>query len=155
MYVLAVIENASRRVRILGTTAHPTAAWVTQTARNPVMDPEDAGRRVRYLIRDRDGKYPALFDAVLAEAAIAVVLSGVRMPRMNAVMERWIRTCRRELLDRTLILNQRHLLHALHEYELFYNEHRSPQGIANTRPLARYPNRSRSRPARPPEHPST
>lgn len=65
MYILAVIEHASRRVRILGATAHPTAAWVTQVARNLVMDLEDAGCRVKYLIRDRDGKYPAGFDHVL------------------------------------------------------------------------------------------
>lgn len=61
---------------------------MTQAARNLVMDIEDAGCRVTYLIRDRDGKYPALFDAVLADAGIKVVLSGVQMPRMNAVMER-------------------------------------------------------------------
>lgn len=112
---------------------------MSQTARNLVMDLEDAGRRVKYLIRDRDGKYPALFDAVLADAGINVVLSGVRMPRMNAMMERWVRTCRRELLDRTLIFNQRHLLHALREYEVFYNGHRPHQGIANARPLAPLP----------------
>jgi transposase InsO family protein len=103
MYILAVIEHVSRRIRVLGATAHPTTAWVTQAARNLVMDIEDAGCRVTYLIRDRDGKYPALFDAVLADAGIKVVLSGVQMPRMNAVMERWVRTCRRELLDRMLI----------------------------------------------------
>jgi len=89
---------------------------VTQAARNPVMDLEDARCRVKYLIRDRDGKHPALFDTVLADAGINVVLSGIRMPRMNAVMERWVRTCRRELLDRTLIFNQQHLMHALREY---------------------------------------
>ncbi len=139
VYVLAVVEHASRRVRILGATGHPSAAWVSQTARNLVMDLEDAGCRVKYLIRDRDGKYPALFDAVLADAGINVVLSGVRIPRMNAVMERWVRTCRRELLDRTLILNQRHLLHALREYEVFSNRHRPHQGIANARPLAPLP----------------
>ena len=54
---------------------------------------------------------------------------------MNAIMERWIRTCRSELLDRTLIWNQRHLLHALREYEKFYNSRRPHQGIANARPL--------------------
>jgi putative transposase len=117
MYVLAVIEHAHRRIRILGATPHPTATWVTQAARNLVMDLEDAGRRARFLIRDRDGKFPHLFDAILADAGIEVVLSGVQMPRMNSIVERWIQTCRHELLDRTLIWNQRHLLHALREYE--------------------------------------
>jgi transposase InsO family protein len=139
MYILAVIEHASRRIRILGATVHPTADWVAQTARNLVMDLEDAGCSVKYLIRDRDGKYQALFDTVLADAGITVVLSGVRMPRMNAVMEPWVRTCRRELLDRTLIFNQRHLLHALREYEIFYNTHRPHQGIANAGPLVLLP----------------
>jgi transposase InsO family protein len=124
LYVLAVIEHASRRIRVLGATAHPTASWGTQAARNLVMDLEDEGRHLRFLIRDRDGKFPALFDSVLAGSGIEVVLSGVRIPRMNAIMERWIRSCRRELLDRTLIWNQQHLLHALREYEQFYNTHR-------------------------------
>jgi putative transposase len=135
MYVLAIIEHATRRVRILGPTAHPNAAWVAQAARNPVMDLQDAGCRARFLIRDRDGKYPALFDAILADTAIEVVLSGVRMPRMNSIMERWIQSCRHELLDRTLIWNQTHLLRALREYEQHYNEHRPHRGISNARPL--------------------
>jgi putative transposase len=103
------------------------------------MDLHDAGSTVRYLIRDRDGKYPALFDAILADEGITVVPSGVQMPRMNSIMERWVRTCRRELLDRTLVWNQRHLLHALREYETFYNAHRPHQGIANARPLRPLP----------------
>ncbi|WP_447006693.1 integrase core domain-containing protein [Saccharothrix isguenensis] len=139
LYVLAVIEHASRRIRVLGATAHPTASWVTQAARNLVMDLEDAGGSARFLIRDRDGKFPALFDAVLADAGIQVVLTGVRIPRMNAIMERWIRSCRRELLDRTLIWNQPHLLHALREYEKYYNNHRPHQGIDNARPLRALP----------------
>jgi transposase InsO family protein len=139
MYILAVIEHASRRIRILGATPHPTAAWATQVARNLVMDLDDAGCRVTYLIRDRDGTYPAGFDEVLTDAGIETVRSGVRTPRMNSIMERWVRTCRRELLDRTLIWNQRHLLHALGEFEIFSNEHRPHQGIANTRPLAPLP----------------
>jgi putative transposase len=116
LYVLAVIEHASRRIRILGATAHPTAAWVTQAGRNLAMDLEDAGRTARYLIRDLDGKLPILFDTILADTGLKVVLSGVQMPRMNSIMERWIQSCRHELLDRTLIWNQTHLPHALHEY---------------------------------------
>ncbi|TDE37665.1 integrase [Actinomadura sp. 6K520] len=139
MYVPAVIENRTRRVRVLGATAHPTAAWVTQAARNLVMDLEDASCRARFLIRDRDGKFPESFDAVLADAGIQTMLTGVRMPRMNALTERWVQTCRRELLDRTLIWNQRHLLPALGEFETFCNEHRPHQGIANARPLKPLP----------------
>ncbi|RZU74968.1 integrase-like protein [Micromonospora kangleipakensis] len=139
MYVFAVFEHASRRIRILGATPHPTTAWVVQAARNLVMDLEDTGCRARFMIRDRDGKFPHLFDAILADAGIDIVLSGIQMPRMNSIMERWVQTCRRELLDRTLIWNQRHLLHALREFEQFYNGHRPHQGIANAGPLRPLP----------------
>jgi len=79
MYVLAVIEHRARRIRVLGATAHPTASWVTQTARNLVMDLQDAQCRARYLIRNRDGKFPELFDAILADAGIKTVLTGIQM----------------------------------------------------------------------------
>jgi putative transposase len=139
MYVLATIEHAHRKIQILGATPHPTAAWVTQAARNLVMDLQDIGRRAQFMIRDRDGKFPPLFDVILADAGIQVVLTGVQIPRMNSIMERWIQSCRHELLDRTLIWNQQHLLHALRTYELFYNTHRPHQGIANARPLQPLP----------------
>ncbi|MEU1628495.1 integrase core domain-containing protein [Streptomyces sp. NPDC020096] len=135
LYVLAVIEHSSRRIRILGATPHPSASWVTQTARNLVMDLEDAGCWARFMIRNRDGKFPELFGTILKDAGIETVPTGVRVPRMNSIMERWVQTCRRELLDRTLIWDQRHLLYSLREFEKFYNEHRPHQGIANARPL--------------------
>ncbi|MFD5658590.1 integrase [Streptomyces hirsutus] len=134
-YVFAVIEHATRRIRVPGATAHPTAARVAPAAKNLVMDLEDTGCRARFLLRDRNGMFPALFDTVLADAGIEVVPTGVRMPRMNSITERWGQTCQRELLDRTLIWNQRHLLHALREFETFYHSHRPHQGIANARPL--------------------
>jgi putative transposase len=109
VFVLAVIELRTRRIRVLGATAHPAASWVAQAARNLVMDLQDAGCRAKFLIRDRDAKFPESFDAVLADAGITVVRTGVRMPRMNAIMERWVLSCRRELLDRTLIWDQHHL----------------------------------------------
>jgi len=98
------------------------------------MDLDDAACRKRFLIRDRDGKFPGLFDVILADAGIDIVLSGVRMPRMNSIMERWVQTCQRELLDRTLIWNQSHLLHALREFEQSCNGHRPHQGIAKRPP---------------------
>ena len=139
LHVLAVIEHASRRIRILGATAHPTASWAAQAAKDLVMDLGDAGCRARFLIRDRDGKFPDLFDAILADAGIDVVRSGVRTPRMNSIMERWVQTCQRELPDRTLIWNQSHLLRALREFEQSCNGHRPHQGIANARPLQPLP----------------
>jgi hypothetical protein len=139
MFVVAVTGHHARRIRVPGATAHPCASWVTRAARNLVMDLQDAGCRARFLIRDRDGKFPGLFDAVLAGAGIEVVLTGVRMPRMNAITERRVRTCRRELPGRTLIWSRHHLLHALREFEAFCNTHRPRQGIANARPLRPLP----------------
>lgn len=139
LFILAVVEHATRRIRILGATAHPTAAWTTQMARNLVMDLQDAHASVTYLIRDRDSKYTAAFDAVLVDSGITTITTGIRVPRMNAIMERWIRTCRTELLDRTLILNQAHLLHALREFEAFYNHHRTHRALHAAAPLRPLP----------------
>lgn len=77
--------------------------------------------------------------ALLADAGLETVRSGVRIPRMNSIMERWIQTCRRELLDRTLIWNQSHLLHALREFETFYNQHRRHRSLEQAAPLRPLP----------------
>jgi transposase InsO family protein len=103
------------------------------------MDPQDAHATATYLIRDRDSKYTAAFDAVLADSGITTITTGIRVPRMNAIMERWIRTCRAELLDRTLILNQVHLLHTLREFEAFYNDHRTHRALRAAAPLRPLP----------------
>jgi len=116
-YVLAVIEHATRRIRILGITLHPTGEWTAQQARNLLMDLGDEAQRAKFMIRDRGSNFTAAFDAVLADAGIRTVLCNVRTPRMNAIAERWIGGCRRELLDRTLIWNQGHLRRILREYE--------------------------------------
>jgi hypothetical protein len=126
-------KHSSRRIRILGATAHPTAPLGHPNREEPRHGPRRYGQ-LRAVSDPRPRrKVPALFDAILAAAGIQVVLGGVRIPRMNAIMERWIQSCRHELLDRTLIWNQQHLLHALREYGQFYNSHRPHQGIANAR----------------------
>jgi transposase len=139
LYVFAVIEHATRRIRILGATAHPTAGWVVQLGRNLLMDLEDAGSKARFLIHDRDSKFTQAFDTMPADAGLTVVTSGIRMPHMNSIMERWIQTCRHELLDRTLIWDQRHLLHALREFESFYNGHQPHRALAQAAPLRPLP----------------
>ncbi len=106
------------------------------------MDIEEARATITYLIRDRDAKFPTPFDQILGDAGIHVVLTGVRMPRMNAIMECWVQTCRHELLDRTLIWNERHLQRALHHFELHHNAHRPDQAMNQAAPLRAIPDHS-------------
>ncbi|WP_327000652.1 integrase core domain-containing protein [Dactylosporangium sp. NBC_01737] len=113
------------------------------------------GATVRYLIRDRDSKYAAAFDTVLQDEGIAIAKTGIRVPRMNAIVERWVRSCRAELLVQTLIVNQAHLLHALREYETFYNEHRSHRALHGAAPLRPLAQLISTRSTRPPRHTTT
>jgi transposase InsO family protein len=103
------------------------------------MDLEDPGIRVRFVLHDRDASFSAAFDAVFQSAGIRVIRSAVQAPRMNSIMERWIGSCRRELLDRTLIWNQRHLVTVLREYEDFYNTHRPHRALNQAAPLRPLP----------------
>jgi transposase InsO family protein len=86
-------------------TANPTAGWVAQQARNLVLDLGDRVGGVKFLIRDRDAKFTAMFDEVFRAEGIRIVLTAAQAPRMNAIMERWVGSVRRELLDRILIMN--------------------------------------------------
>ena len=139
VYVLAVIEHANRRIRVLGATAHPAANWVVQQARNLVIDLEQARVCARFLIHDRDASFPAAFDQILADTGITVIRTAVRAPRMNALMQRWFRSLRAELTDRTLTWNLSHLLRLLREYEAFYNEHRPHRALGQAAPLRPLP----------------
>ena len=138
-YVLALIEHATRRIRILGVTAHPDNTWVTQMARNLMMDLDEHVESGKFLLRDRDSNITAAVDAVFTDAGIRILRSPIQAPRANAIMQRWIGGCRRELLDRTLIWNQRHLLHVLREYEAHHNTHRPHRAPGQAAPLKPLP----------------
>jgi putative transposase len=135
LYVLFVIEVASRQVHVLGVTAHPMGAWVTQQARNLLMAVDDRAGRFRFLVRDRDAKFTAAFDAVFAAEAIKVLITPVRTPQANAYAERWVGTVRREVLDRMLIFGGRQLQAVLAEYVDHYNGHRPHRALGQAPPL--------------------
>ncbi|MET7335668.1 integrase core domain-containing protein [Nonomuraea sp. NPDC005650] len=139
LYCFAVVEHATRWVHVLGVTANPTAGWVAQQARNLILDLGDRTGDFRFLIRDRDSKFTRLFDEVFTTEGIRVVLTAPQTPRMNAIMERWVGSVRRELLDRILIMNERHLRKVLAEYETSFNMHRPNRALKQANPLRELP----------------
>jgi len=129
VYVLFLIEVKTRRVHLLGITQHPTGLWVSQAARNLLMDLGDQADRFRFLVRDRDTKFTASFDAVFADARIEVLRIPPQAPRANAYAERWVRTVRSECLDWILTWNENHLRKVLGSYVGHYNGGRPHRGL--------------------------
>ncbi len=106
-YVLFFIELESRRVHLAGCTTNPTGTWVTQQARN--LGFGGVFERMRFLIHDRDSKFPASFEEIVRSEGIRIIHTPIRAPQANAYAERFVRSARAECLDRLLILGRRHL----------------------------------------------
>jgi putative transposase len=127
LYVLVFIEHGTRRLHVAGVTAHPTGAWAVQQARNLAMDLGDRLGTLRFLIHDRDPVLTAAFGEVFKSEGLRIITTLPKTPRMNAICERVNGTLRRELLDRILIVGERHLALVLREYVIHYNGHRPHQ----------------------------
>jgi transposase InsO family protein len=139
LYVLFVIEVESRVVHLLGVTKHPVEAWVTQVARNFTSELEDAGRRFRFLVRDRDTKFTRSFDAVFSAVGIETLKTPVRSPRANSHAERFVRTARSECLDLVLVVGRRHLEGVIRDFVSHYDTARPHRGLNLATPIARAP----------------
>ncbi len=130
LHVLFFIELDTRRVHLAGVTTNPNGGWVTQQARNLLLVLGERGRRVRFVVRDRDAKFCRSFDDVFGSEGAEVLVTPVRAPRANAYAERWIRTVRAECLDWLLIVGRRHLEQVLGVYLEHYNRHRPHRALA-------------------------
>jgi putative transposase len=129
VYVLFFIELDTRRVHLAGVTANPNGAWVAQQARNLLLELGEQGRRIQFLLRDRDAKFRRAFDDLFRSEGAEVILTPVQAPNANAHAERWVRTVRAECLDWLLIVGQRHLDRVLRVYAEHYNRHRPHRAL--------------------------
>lgn len=139
LHVLFFLEIGTRRVHVAGCTAHPTAAWVTQQARQFSWHLQERAHPARFLIRDRDAKFPAACDTVFATEGVAIMRTPFRAPNANAHAERWIRAVREECLDHLLIVGEAHLRRVLATYTMSFNEARPHQGLGQRIPLGTVP----------------
>jgi transposase InsO family protein len=141
-YTLFVIDLASRRVQILGSTPHPNALFMQQMARTLVFADEGPLSHHRVLICDRDAKWSSAVRAQLTEAGLHVVQTPFRAPNANAHAERFVRSIKEECLNRIVPLGERHFRRAVTEFVKHYRCERPHQGCQNN--LLEPPRRART-----------
>jgi transposase InsO family protein len=133
LYVLFFVSIGTRRVEYVACTSRPNTVWMTQQARNLLMDLDDHGRRPRFLIHDRDTKFSRAFDAIFRSEGIEIVRTPIQAPNANAHAERFVGSVRRECLDRLLIFGRPQLERVLTIYIRHFNQQR-PHRALDLRP---------------------
>ena len=129
--VLFVINLATRRVEIAGILPEPDSAWVIQCGRQ-LTDPVDGCLRgKRFLLHDRDPRFTAAFGDTLAAAGVETLRLPPRSPNLNAYAERFVRTIKESCLDRLILVGERSLRTAIHEFVEHYHHERNHQGVGN------------------------
>lgn len=136
---MVIVSNHRLPYIFAGCTPHPHADWVTQQARQMIWKVGGHSTPIRYLLHDRDGKFPEAFDIMFRSVDIEPKLTPARAPNANAIAERWVRSAREECLDKLLIWNEAHLRSVLGEYVSYYNQRRPHQGLAQDSPLGLEP----------------
>jgi putative transposase len=133
LYVLFFVSIGTRRIEYVACTSKPNTAWMSQQARNLLMDLDDRNQQLRFLIRDRDTKFSRVFDSIIRSEGIEIIRTPVQAPNANAYAERWVGSVRRECLDRLLIFGRRQLEHVLRVYICHFNQRR-PHRALDLRP---------------------
>ena len=130
-YTLFVIDIATRRVHIAGTTTHPTSEWMEQIARNLTDCQDGFLTPKRFLIIDRDALFSARFKEIISSSSIEILLTAYRAPNMNAFAERFVRSIKSECLSQMVFVGQGSLDRAVAEFVAHYHDEPSHQGIGN------------------------
>ncbi len=130
-FTLFVIDIATRRVHIAGTTESPTSAWMEQMARNLTDCEEGFLVGKRFLILDRDAIFSPNFKSILRDSGVEILLTAYQAPNMNAYAERFVRSIKSECLDQMIFVGRENLGRTIVEYTAHYHDERSHQGIGN------------------------
>jgi putative transposase len=139
LYCFFIISHDRRRILHFNVTRHPTSLWIVQQLREAF--PYQSAPR--FLIFDRDAKYGLEVPVAVRSMAIRPVRTAHRSPWQNGIAERWVESCRQDLLDHVIAFNERHLARLLSDYVRYYHEDRTHLGLDKQTPAVRVPSRNR------------
>ena len=133
LYCFFVIHHSRRRILHFNVTRHPSSGWIVQQLREAFPDQSAP----RFLIFDRDAKYGLEVPIAVRSMDIRPVRTSIQSPWQNGVAERWVESCRRDLLDHVITTSERHLKRLLSDYVRYYHEDRTHLGLNKGTPAGR------------------